>query len=102
MYGYIDYTVERLISNNIDTLARSWLMALDSVWNGYQRSMSIRHESMKHGEAKLELVIRFVPVSSFLVSTPFARELKPGWKGQPAQYWGANAALFGDISSIVN
>ena len=52
-------------------------MALDSVWNGYQRSMSIRHESMKHGKAKLELVTRFVPVSSFLVSTPFAGELKP-------------------------
>lgn len=76
-------------------------MALDSVWNGYQRSMSIRCESMKHGGAKLKLVTRFVPVSSFLVSTPFARELKPGWKGQPALCLGAIAALFGGIYSIV-
>ena len=75
-------------------------MALDSVWNGYQRSMSIRCESMKHGGAKLKLVIRFVPVSIFLVSAPFAGELKPGWKGQPAQCLGAVAALFGSISSI--
>ena len=77
-------------------------MALDSVWNGYQRSMSIRSESMKHVGAKLNLVIRLVPVSSFLVSAPFARELKPGWKGQPTLCMVAVAGLFGGISSIVN
>ena len=77
-------------------------MTLDSVWNGYQRSMSIRCESMKHGGAKLNLVTRFVPVSSFLVSTPFARELKPGGKGQPALCSVAVARLFSGISSTVN
>jgi len=76
-------------------------MALDSVWNGYQRSMSIRSEAMKHGGAKLNLVLRFVPVSSFLVSTPFAGELKPGWKGQTALCSVAVAGLFGGIYSIV-
>ena len=76
-------------------------MALDSVWNGYQRSMSIRSESMKHVGAKLNLVIRLVPVSSFLVSTPFAGELKPGWKRQPALCSVAVAGLFGGIYSIV-
>jgi len=57
---------------------------------------------MKHGAAKLKLVTRFVPVSSFLVSTPFARELKPGWQGQPALCLVAVAGLFGGISSTVN
>lgn len=33
---------------------------------------------MKHGRAKLKVVIRFIPVSSVLVSTPFAREPKAG------------------------
>ena len=64
--------------------------------------MSIRCESMKHGGAKIKLVTRFDPVSSFLVSAPFARELKPGWKGQLALCLVAVAALFGGISSIVN
>ena len=56
---------------------------------------------MKHGGAKLNLVLRFVPVSSFLVSTPFAGELKPGWKGQTALCSVAVAGLFGGIYSIV-
>ena len=64
--------------------------------------MSIRSESMKHVGAKLNLVIRLVPVSSFLVSAPFARELKPGWKRQPALCLVAVAGLFGGIYSIVN
>jgi hypothetical protein len=57
---------------------------------------------MKHGGAKLKLVTRFVPVSSFLVSTPFAGKLKPGWKGQPALCSVAVAGLYGGIYSIVN
>jgi hypothetical protein len=61
-----------------------------------------RCESMKHGGAKLKLVARFVPVSSFLVSTPFVGELKPGGKGQPSLCLVAVARLFGGICSIVN
>jgi hypothetical protein len=57
---------------------------------------------MKHVGAKLNLVIRLVQVSSFLVSAPFARELKPGWKRQPALCLVAVAGLFGGIYSIVN
>jgi len=33
---------------------------------------------MEHGRSKLELAVRFVPISSFLVPTPFAGKLKAG------------------------
>ena len=33
---------------------------------------------MEHGRGKLELAFRFVPISSFLVSTPFEGKLKAG------------------------
>ena len=50
---------------------------------------------MEHGRGKLELAFRFAPISSFLVSTPFAGKLKAGMDraaslevdGNPCALW---------------
>jgi len=50
---------------------------------------------MEHGRGKLELTTRFFPISSFLVSTPFAGKLKAGMhRGAGLEVDGSPCALW--------